>query len=73
VVFVDEVKLVYARGATLQRQLGGRVTVVWRRDGERFHKDCVKPRKGAKQAGGVHLPQNPQNSRSRGSRKAGNQ
>ena len=31
------------------------MTIVWRRDGERFHKDCVKPRKGAKQAGGVHL------------------
>ena len=52
---MDEVKIVFARDAVLRRQLGGRVTIVWRRDGERFHTNCVKPRWGARQPDGVHL------------------
>jgi len=55
VVFTDEVQLIFARDATLQRILGSRVYFVYRRPGERYHKDCVKPRHVKGYKDGTHL------------------
>ena len=53
VVMTDEVKLTWARGAALRKLQGSRVRFVWRRRGERFHPDCIKPH--ASYLDGVHI------------------
>ena len=55
VAFHDEVKFIFARGHTLRRLLGKRVRFVYRRKGERYHPECVKPRHMQAYLDGVHV------------------
>ena len=55
VCYTDEVRVIWARGATLRRLLGKRVRFVYRRPGERFHPDCIKSRHMKNNYDGISL------------------
>ena len=55
VCYTDEVRVIWARGATLRRLLGKRVRFVYRRPGERFHPDCIKARHMKNNYDGISL------------------